>query len=181
LNYYGGKELAASFRTVRKNTLAVAQDIPEEKYSFRAAPDTRSVGELLTHIALGYTFQHQVHAVERRSTLVGFDFPSLMQKMGAEEKTPRTKDQILELLRTNGEKWATWVESVPESFLAEPVEMPQGANPASRSRFDMILSVKEHEMHHRGQLMLIERILGIVPHLTREMQARFAAAAAAKK
>ena len=33
-------------------------------------------------------------------------------------------------------------------------------------------------MHHRGQLMLIERILGIVPHLTREMQARFAAAAA---
>jgi hypothetical protein len=32
-------------------------------------------------------------------------------------------------------------------------------------------------MHHRGQLMLIERMLGIVPHLTRDMQARFAAAA----
>jgi uncharacterized damage-inducible protein DinB len=47
----------------------------------------------------------------------------------------------------------------------------------------MLLSVKEHEMHHRGQLMLIERIIGIVPHLTREMQARMAAAgaAAAKK
>jgi hypothetical protein len=29
----------------------------------------------------------------------------------------------------------------------------------------MILSVKEHEMHHRGQLMLIERVLGITPHL----------------
>jgi uncharacterized damage-inducible protein DinB len=39
----------------------------------------------------------------------------------------------------------------------------------------MLLSVKEHEMHHRGQLMLIERMIGIVPHLTREMQARFAA------
>ncbi len=51
-------------------------------------------------------------------------------------------------------------------------------DPAFRTRFDMILSVKEHEMHHRGQLMLIERILGIVPHLTREMQARMAAAAA---
>jgi len=35
-------------------------------------------------------------------------------------------------------------------------------------------------MHHRGQLMLIERIIGIVPHLTREMQARFAAATAKK-
>jgi len=29
-------------------------------------------------------------------------------------------------------------------------------------------------MHHRGQLMLIERMIGIVPHLTREMQARMA-------
>ena len=42
----------------------------------------------------------------------------------------------------------------------------------------MILSVKEHEMHHRGQLMLIERLVGIVPHLTREMQARMTAATA---
>jgi uncharacterized damage-inducible protein DinB len=29
-------------------------------------------------------------------------------------------------------------------------------------------------MHHRGQLMLIERLIGIVPHLTREMEARWA-------
>jgi hypothetical protein len=31
-------------------------------------------------------------------------------------------------------------------------------------------------MHHRGQLMLIERMIGITPHLTRAMQERFAAA-----
>ena len=37
--YYGAKELADSFRTVRKNTILVAEDIPEEKYSFAAAPD----------------------------------------------------------------------------------------------------------------------------------------------
>ena len=180
MNYYGGKELAASFRTVRKNTLAIAQDIPEDKYGFRAAPDTRSVGELLAHIAVGFSFQYQVHAQEKRTTLAGFDFPTLMQKLTAEEKAPRTKEQVIELLTANGEKWATWVEGVDERFLSEAVQMPQGANPATRSRFDMILSVKEHEMHHRGQLMLIERILGIVPHLTREMQARFAAAAARK-
>ena len=38
MNYYGAKELADSFRTVRKNTILVAEDIPEGKYSFRAAP-----------------------------------------------------------------------------------------------------------------------------------------------
>jgi uncharacterized damage-inducible protein DinB len=41
--------------------------------------------------------------------------------------------------------------------------------------------VKEHEMHHRGQLMLVERMLGITPHLTRDMQARRAAMEAAAK
>jgi uncharacterized damage-inducible protein DinB len=178
LNYYGGKELASSFRTVRKNTIIVAEEIPEEKYSFRAASDTRSVAELLSHIALSYTFQYKIHEEDRRSTLEGFDFPGLMQRMSAETKAPRTKDQILELLRANGEKWASWVDGLQDNFLAEPMTMPPGAHPTSRSRFDMILSVKEHEMHHRGQLMLVERILGIVPHLTREMEARFATAAA---
>lgn len=52
--------------------------------------------------------------------------------------------------------------------------------PASKTRFEMILGVKEHEMHHRAQLMLIERMLGVVPHLTREMQARIAAMTPAK-
>jgi hypothetical protein len=33
-------------------------------------------------------------------------------------------------------------------------------------------------MHHRGQLMLIQRMLGQLPHLTRQMQERMAAAAA---
>jgi uncharacterized damage-inducible protein DinB len=178
LNYYGGKELSESFRTVRKNTITIAQELPEEKYSFRPAPDVRPAGELLAHIAVSYSFQYQVHAQERRTSLEGFDFPSLVRRLGAEEKAQRTKEQMLELLRSSGEKWAGWVEGLTENFLAEQVAMPAGASPASRSRFEMILSVKEHEMHHRGQLMLIERIVGIVPHLTREMQARIAAAAA---
>ena len=51
MNYYGAKDLAESFRTVRKNTIQVAEDIPEDKYSYRAAPDTMSVGEILAHLA----------------------------------------------------------------------------------------------------------------------------------
>src|SRR5260370_3629439 len=112
--------------------------------------------------------------------MAGFDFPTLMQRLNTEEKAPRTKEETLELLRTTGETWAGWLDGLSEDFLAEQVAMPPGGSPSSRSRFDTILSVKEHEMHHRGQLMLIERMLGIVPHLTRDMQARRAEAAAKK-
>ena len=39
MTYYGGKELAAAFKTVRDNTIKTAEEIPEEKYSFTPAPD----------------------------------------------------------------------------------------------------------------------------------------------
>jgi uncharacterized damage-inducible protein DinB len=59
--------------------------------------------------------------------------------------------------------------------------MPPGMTPPAKSRFEMILGVKEHEMHHRGQLMVMERMVDVVPHLTREFQARMAAMAATAK
>ena len=176
MNYYGGKELAEWFRTVRNNTLAIAEDIPEDKYSFRPMPDSRSVAELLAHIAVSNGFQKEIQQ-NRLTTLAGFDFPSLMKRLSAEEKSPRTKAQLIELLKTEGESWAKWMEGLDDNFLGEVLHMPPGGTPPSRTRFDMILSVKEHEMHHRGQLMMIERMLGIVPHLTRRMQERIAASA----
>ena len=39
MSIYGGKELASACRTVRQNTIQVAEDIPEEKYSLVAAPE----------------------------------------------------------------------------------------------------------------------------------------------
>jgi uncharacterized damage-inducible protein DinB len=52
--------------------------------------------------------------------------------------------------------------------------------PRVKSRFEMLTAPKEHEMHHRGQLMVIQRMLGITPHLTRQMQERIASMQAAQ-
>jgi len=179
MTYYGAKDLAESFRTVRKNTIVVAEEIPENQYGFRAAPETRTVVQTLYHVAAAPKLQQQIHAIERRSTLEGFDFPGLMRRLIAEEQTPRSKAQIVALLREDGERWAAWMEQLSDDFLAERVQYPAGMSPASKTRFEMLMGVKEHEMHHRGQLMLIERMVGIVPHLTRQMQERMAAIAKA--
>jgi uncharacterized damage-inducible protein DinB len=180
MNYYGAKELAASARTVRKNTIIIAEDIPENKYDFRPSQESRSIAETLVHIATVSLFQQQIHGVERRTTLEGIDFPKRMQELHAEEKKSRTKAEIIKLLRKNGEAWANWLEGLSDEFLAERVSMPPGAVPANKTRFEMVLGVKEHEMHHRGQLMQTERMVGIVPHLTRDMQARMATAQSAR-
>ena len=64
---YGEAELARSFRTVRNNTIQIAEDIPESNYDFAAAPGTLSVGELLKHIAVSpMLFEDMHHGYERR-------------------------------------------------------------------------------------------------------------------
>jgi len=179
MNYYGSKELAAAFRTVRKNTITIGEEIPEEHYGYRATPDTRSVGETLVHIAVGTRFPAQIHFVERRGAMAGFDFMGFLSKITAEEKAPRSKNEILQLLHVEGEKFAQALEGLSEEFLGERVDLMPGMTPPAKSRFEMLLGPKEHEMHHRAQLMVAERALGITPHLTRQMQERFAAMQAA--
>src|SRR5215472_10427080 len=168
MSLYGPKQLADSLRTVRKNTILIAEDIPEKDYSYRPTPESRSVAETLVHIASLAQYDRFVHQEQHLSSLDGFDFGALLKKGELEEKRPRAKAEIIELLRTEGERWSQWVEQLPEAFLAEPVRQPGGA---SKNRFEMLLGTKEHEMQHRSQLTVIERLLGIVPHITRNRQA----------
>ena len=170
---YGPTQLANAFRTVRRNTVQIAEEIPEDKYDFVAAPGTRSVSDLLRHIAFAPAFQEDVHRVKRLATLQGYDFQAWGRESQAKEQAPRSKAQIIDLLETRGEDFAAWLESLSPDFLAETVTDPAGKNP--RSRLEMLMAAKEHEMHHRGQLMLIERMLGVVPHLTRQRLERMKA------
>jgi len=174
---YGGKELAEAFRTVRKNTIQVAQDIPEEKYDHVAAPEVRSVAQMLTHVAISTRIWEEVHK-KKLKTLVGFDFFRVIDEFKAEEAKKRSKAEIVGLLKTEGDKFSSWVETLTPEFLAETVTEADGQT--EKTRFERFLSAKEHEMHHRAQLMLIERQLGIVPHLTRQFQERMAQMKAAK-
>lgn len=177
MSIYGGKELANAFRIVRKNTIRVAEDIPEDKYDFVAAPEVRTVGRMLTHVAIATRIWEEIHK-NGLTTLVDFDFFGMMDRFNAEEAKPRTKAEIVDLLRTQGEQFAAWLETLTPEVLAETVTEPDGKT--AKTRFERLLAAKEHEMHHRAQLMLIERQLGIVPHLTKQFQEVVAQMRAAK-
>ena len=174
---YGPNELANAFSTVRGNTILVAQDIPEDKYDFRAVPGARSVSELLRHIAYAPMVQEDMHRNKRVTTLKGYDFGAIVGKTSALEAPAKSKAEIIALLKSEGEKFAAWLRSLSPEFLAETFTDPMGANP--KTRLENLMGVKEHEMHHRGQLMLMERMLGVVPHLTRQREERQRARAAA--
>ena len=94
------------------------------------------------------------------------------QQAKAEEALLRTKAEIVGALKDNGDRFASFVEALDEATLSSPVTFPPPVQPSSKSRFELLLGPKEHEMHHRAQLMLMQRMLGQVPHLTRARQER---------
>jgi uncharacterized damage-inducible protein DinB len=168
MHSYNAQHMAESWRTVRKNTIQVAEDIPADKYDYQATPETMSVGQMLAHLAAGTHWAEQLHFVEKKETVSGADFGRYFGESAAMAAELTTKDRIVDALITRGEGFALQLAEMANEQLAETVTLPNG----SKSRFEMLLGVKEHEMHHRAQLMLIERLLGIVPHLTRARMQR---------
>jgi uncharacterized damage-inducible protein DinB len=120
---------------------------------------------------------YDFHRDKRVTTLKGYDFGAIVGRTNAEERKPRNKAEIIALLEEEGDKFETWLLSLSPDLLAETFTDMSEQNP--RSRFEHLLGAKEHEMHHRGQLMLMQRMLGLVPHLTRQREERARARAAA--
>ena len=173
MHMYGGKEMAKAFRTVRGNTIQIAEDIPEEQYGFRAADGVMSIGELLRHIIYATMIHYDFHRDKHVTTLQGYNFPEMIGRMKTEEQKSQSKAEIVAGLKQSGEEFARYLESLTPEFLNETFTDTTGQNP--RTRMDHLLGAKEHEMHHRGQLMLIQRMIGVVPHLTRQRMARASA------
>lgn len=170
---YTAKDLGRAFRTVRENTIHVAEDIPADKYSFRPTEGSQSVAETLAHIAVVPAMQTRIHR-DRMTNMTSEFFQTHMPLLMAEAAQLTTKADIVKALHEKGEEFASFLESLPDEVLAEEVHFPPQIQPSVKTRFEMLLGVKEHEMHHRAQLMVVERMLGIVPHLTRRMQERMA-------
>src|SRR5260370_38713976 len=112
MSAYSGMEVASGFRTVRKNTVQVAEDIPEAQYGHVAAPECKPVGRMLLHIAIAVRFWDEIHRKQRRTTMQGIDFFAMGERADAEESKPRSKAEIVELLRTEGEQFAAWLETL---------------------------------------------------------------------
>lgn len=163
MSLYGTRQLVDSMRAVRQNTIFMAGDIPEEKHAFRATPETRSVAETLVHIAWLWTADHLMHEELRLDSLDGFDFPALLATSAAEERVARSKVDIIDMLRVEGERAARWVDGLSNAFLSERISFPGGG---SASRFEMLVGTKEHELQHRAQLTVLQRMVGIEPRFT---------------
>ena len=131
---------------------------------------------MLAHVAVAPRWQMSVHR-DRTSAIDFGMFDARNAAVKAGEQALQTKEQIVAALKDGRDQFVAFLEGLTPDTLGETITFPPPIQPATKSRFEMLMSLKEHEMHHRGQLMLIQRMLGQVPHLTRARQQMQAQAA----
>ena len=160
-----GDRLIESWSEVRAGLAREAAQIPEGQFSFRAAPETRTVAELL---------QHDVEAQKMLVGEVCRSETNLMRQTFAEhisEYAPEVaasgeKNGLLELLRSSMETSEASIRGYGDG-LQQKMRRFDGK---VVSKQEFLTFAVAHEMYHRGQLTVYERLLGIEPVLTRQLK-----------
>ena len=136
-------EYSKHFAALGKLSVAVAQAMPAEQYSFRPHPDSMDFGQLMSHIA---TTNYQFCAGLKDS-----DAPSL--------PSPAEKDSIVKFLSDSFEYCSAVIPNLTDTQMTQMHNSPDGR----LSGREVLLAMYVHVAHHRGQAEIYLRDKGIRP------------------
>ena len=154
--------LVQSWNEVRTGLINEASQIPEEQFSFRATPDTRSVAELLQHVV---QVQRVLvgEACREDTNLLRQSFADHVNEYAPDVPAVTEKSGLLELLRSSLQPAEATIRGWGEAGLEQKMKRFDGKE---ITKFDFLNFGIAHEMYHRGQLTVYERLLGVEPALT---------------
>ena len=135
----------------RKYLILVAETMPEDKYDFKATPESKSFAENLMHIGWAMDWHSQ--------SLLG----------GREARDWRTDTELVVGEKSKTEMIAAIDKTFDETIqLIEQFDTTQfddeldylGLN---RTKRQIFLLLADHITHHRGQMLVYMRLNGLVP------------------
>jgi len=138
-------EYAKHFSALSQLSVAVAQAMPADKYTFRPHPESMTFGELMLHIAsTNYAFC---------AGLKDSETPK-----GA-APAPTDKDGVVKFLAASFDYCSAIIPNLTEAQLSQEHNSPDGRLPGR----EVLLAMYIHVAHHRGQAEIYLRDQGIKP------------------
>ncbi|MEP6998958.1 MAG: DinB family protein [bacterium] len=145
-------EYMADLDTLHTKFMALANAIPEEKYSWRPSPGVRSVSEALMHVASEWYF----YVPGSVGGTPPADFGPPRETLPAKEKITAKKDVIAELNKS-------WAHAQAQLSASDPAKLTGAYKPwgytLPRATFAMTGDLHEH----LGQLISYARAVGVTP------------------
>ena len=143
--------------------------IPAEQFGFQPTPESRSVAGIIRHIVEVQKFS--TGELCRPDT----DFKRVPIRELVERGTPqwpirRDKEELIRSLRSSMESVEAALRAFGEEALREKVQYGK-----TMSKLDILYLYITHEMYHRGQITVYERLLQIEPAATAKVRELVAA------
>jgi uncharacterized damage-inducible protein DinB len=160
--------LISAWKEVRKGFIEEAEQVPADQFSFRATPETRSVAELLQHII--ETQQVLIgEACRAETNLMRQSFVDHIKEYAPEVATITDKDRLLALMRSSMDKAEATIRANEEKL----GDLTKRFDGREMTKLDFLRFASSHEMYHRGQFTVYERLLNIKPALTTRFEKLF--------
>jgi uncharacterized damage-inducible protein DinB len=163
--------LIETWKDVRDGVIAEVSKIPADKFDFKAAPDTRSVAEIIQHI-IGAQAILVGEMCRPDTNLRRAPFPELVKQYAPETISNPDKDNLVSLLASSQEAAAAKIRAFGEEGLREQTPRFDGKIVTKLALLQFSYS---HEMYHRGQLTVYQRLLSVEPALTTRLNEAFKA------
>jgi len=135
---------------IGRKLVAMAEDLPEDKYDYKPHPDSRSFVAQLLHVSASMYYFTDV--AQGRKVRYGDD-PSRDQL--------KTKAQIVAFVKKSVDDGANLIKAKGDAGMTAVIQYPE-TNERHRLS-ELAYSVIEHSGEHYGQLVVYYRINGMVP------------------
>ena len=149
------------WQDVRNGLIKEVEQIPADQMGFKPASESRTIIELLHHIV--ETQRVITGEMCRDNTNFQRGFPAMMAEFAGDARQATTKEAVIELLRSSLDTTKAMVVGFGDANFEKGMARFDGKQ---CTKLEMLNFTVAHEMYHRGQLTVYERLLGIEPALT---------------
>jgi uncharacterized damage-inducible protein DinB len=149
-------EVLAEVMIQEDKFVRLAEAIPAEKYTWRPAPDVRSVAEVFLHVSAA---NFNVYKLVGTPPPAGVDTKSL-------EKSTTDKTKVIATLKDSFAHARKAITSMSDADLDKGLDWFGGKN----TERGVLLFVTRHAAEHLGQSIAYARFVGVVPPWTEDAQ-----------
>ena len=136
--------------------IRLAEAIPAEKYTWRPAPDVRSVAEVLLHVSAA---NYNLYKLVGTPPPAGFDIKGF-------EKSTTDKAKVVATLKDSFDHARKAIAAMQDADLEKSLDWFGGKN----TQRGILLFIVRHGAEHLGQSIAYARNVGITPPWTEDAQ-----------
>lgn len=165
------EEMLTVWKEVRAGLVAELGQIPADQFGFQATPESRSVAGIIRHIVGAQEFLTG-ELCRPDTDFKRVPIRELVERHAAEAHSGGDKEELIGSLRSTMESTEASLRAFGEEALKEEV---QGLDGKTMSKLIFLYIYITHEMYHRGQISVYERLMKIEPALTAKFREFLAA------